>query len=435
MQSKDCGLLICLSLLLLFGRTATAATYHCDPARGGIEGDGSAGKPWRTVQEVIERRLIHFRAADSAAQNPDAPVKPGDTILLRSGWHGVIRIATGFNETPITIAAAPGHAPQVGWVEIAEGSNWIVRGLTVSPSLAPAPLDRVPRTLVILGDRGGDQNSDLIVEDCFVYSVLETDGWTGKDWVEKTSNGIALGRNGRGHVARNNYVLNTRFGIQLSAVECVAEGNIIANFSGDGIRVTRDKQIAQYNVVKNNFVSSRDGDDNHDDGIQVFLFNVGSGTVRDVTLRGNVIVAREQDNLPFPNGLQGIGCFDGPLVNFVVEGNVILVNHFHGVSLYDAQGCMIQDNTCFSRWTGRGRPWIMLGQKKNQAAGNTVRNNLAHSYDFKADTSVRSENNQSITEEVFDQKFSALAKLINAKFGENHPAAKRARFEKLSAQK
>lgn len=99
-----------------------------------------------------------------------------------------------------------------------------------------------------------------------------------------------LGRHGRAHVALNNYILNTRFGINLCAPDCLAEGNVVANFSADGIRVTRD------------------GDDKHDDGIQAFLFNVRTGTLGNVTLRGNIILARETDDLPVPNELQGIGC-------------------------------------------------------------------------------------------------------------------------------
>src|SRR5450759_2127786 len=46
-------------------------------------------------------------------------------------------------------------------------------------------------------------------------SVLDTSAWTAKDWVAKPSSGIWLGRHGKAHVARNNYVLNTRFGINL----------------------------------------------------------------------------------------------------------------------------------------------------------------------------------------------------------------------------
>jgi parallel beta-helix repeat protein len=201
------------------------------------------------------------------------------------------------------------------------------------------------------------------------------------------------------------------------------------------MRATRDGQIVQYNVIKNIFVGARDGDANHDDGIQVFLFNVGTGTVRNVALRGNIILERERDDLPLRNSLQGIGCFDGPLVNFTVEKNVVCTNHYHGISLYDAQGCTIQDNTCFSRWAaGRMRPWVMLGQKKKQAGGNTVRNNLAHSFNFRADAEVKTENNREVTEADFRAKLSELAAFINAKFGPIHPAAKRPRLEQGSCE-
>ena len=404
------------------------AVFYCDPAAGSARGDGSIQRPWRTVEEVLSDGLIQLGDQDGKPVKADAPVRPGDTLLLRSGWHGVIRIPRGYNDRPITIAADKGHAPEVGWVEIGEGSKWVLKGLTVSPSLAPRPLGRVPRNLVTLGERGGQESAELVVEDCFIYSVLDTADWTGKDWVEKPSSGIWLGRHGKGHVARNNYVLNTRFGINLCAPDCLCEGNVVANFSADGIRATRDGQIVQHNVIKNIFVGSQDGDRNHDDGIQVFLFNVGTGTVRNVTIRGNIIIARERDDLPFPNGLQGIGCFDGPLVNFLVEENVVCVNHYHGVTLGDAQGCTIQDNTVFTRWPGRLRPWVMLGQKKNQARGNTVRGNLAHSFSFKADPEVKAENNGEVTAAAFQRELAELAASIDAKFGKLHAAAKRPRL-------
>jgi hypothetical protein len=107
----------------------------------------------------------------------------------------------------------------------------------------------------------------------------------------------------------------------------------------------------------------------------------------------------------------------------------VCVNHYHGVSLYDAQDCTIQDNVCFSRWPERMRPWVMLGQKKKLASGNTVRNNLAHSFGFKADAKVRAENNQLVTEEMFRQRQAELAALIDGKFGKLHPVAKRPRLE------
>ena len=121
-------------VLLLSVATASAATFYCDPIKGSPQGDGSAEHPWRRIEDVLQARLIQLCDQHGKPADPNAPVRPGDTVLLRSGWHGVIRIASGYNDEPITIAADPGHAPQVAWIEIGEGRKWRVRGLTVSPS-------------------------------------------------------------------------------------------------------------------------------------------------------------------------------------------------------------------------------------------------------------------------------------------------------------
>jgi hypothetical protein len=392
--------------------------------------DGSTERPWRTLEEVLAAKRVQLCGPDGKPSNPDAPVRPGDTVLLRSGYHGEIRIASGYNDRFVTLAADKGHAPQAGLVEIGEGRRWIVRGLTVSPSLAPAPPARPPDSLVVLGERGGEESAELVVEDCFVYSVRDASAWTARDWIHKPASGIWLGRYGKGHVARNNYVLNTRFGINLCAPDVLCEGNVVANFSADGIRVTRDGQTVQYNVVKDVYVSDKDGDDNHDDGIQAFLFNKGTGTLRGVTVRGNLIVNHEDPRQPFPNDMQGIGFFDGPLVDFLVEKNVVWTDHWHGVSVYDGQGCRILDNACFAQ-TKRGgaKPWVMLGQKQKLARGNTVKNNMAHSFDFRADASVVQENNVTVKAEAFYQRLAELEAFIGAKFGKIHPVAKLPRLE------
>ena len=68
------------------------------------------------------------------------------------------------------------------------------------------------------------------------------------------------------------------------------------------------------------------------------------------TIRGNILIMREDDAQPWPATMQAIGFFDGPLIGFRVEGNVILTSHWHGVSLYDAQGCNILRNVVYTRW-------------------------------------------------------------------------------------
>ena len=137
-------------LCLFCGLTTNAQTpaqtrepvFYCDPVKGSPDGDGSSTRPWRTIEEVLTAKLIELRDADGTSTNPDAPVKAGATVLLRSGWHGILRVPKGYNDQFITICAEAGHMPQAGRIEIGEGRKWRVKGFTVSPSLAPAPLGR-----------------------------------------------------------------------------------------------------------------------------------------------------------------------------------------------------------------------------------------------------------------------------------------------------
>lgn len=412
------------------GAPRAARVYYCDPVRGKVNWPGTAQQPWGRLDEVVAAGRLELRDREGRILNAGV-VGSGDTILLRSGYHGEIRIGAGFNKEFVTIAAEEGQSPTAGRLEIDGGRRWLVRGLTISTSLAPeAP--STPGHLAMLGERGPADSGELVIENCFLYGVPDSSKWTAEDWIKRAPSGIWLGRHGKGHVARNNFVLNTRFGINLCAEEAVCEGNVVANFSGDGIRVTKDGQRVQHNVVRNAFVGDKDGDANHDDGIQAFLFNKGTGTMRGVSVLENIVVYRDLPGLPWPNAMQGIGFFDGPLIDFKVEGNVVLTNHWHGISLADAQGCRIVGNACFGQ-RAKGDPvrppWIQLGQKQGAAKGNTVTDNLACSYDFAADRDVRSERNRNATADSFYRRFAELEAVIARKYGRVHPVAKRARIE------
>ena len=399
-------------IAILLAAACGAETFYVDPAaKGG--GNGSKGAPWQTLEEV-------------AAGGQMRGVKAGDTMLLRSGLHGRV-VLSGSNTDFITIAAEEGHKPRLSYLEVPSGAKWKFKGLTVSPSFGE-PYDGA---IIKFADSG--ESGEIIVEDCFVYSTLDTSGWTAQQWM-KANSGITMGRYGKGHVLRNNYVLNTRFGINLCAEDSVCEGNVVSHFSGDGIRVTRDGQLVQHNVIRNIYVSDTDGDDNHDDAIQCFLFNKGTGTVRNVTVRENLVIMRENEQQKWPANMQAIGFFDGPLINFLVEGNVINTSHWHGVSLYDAQDCKILNNVAYTQWTGTDlRPWVQLGGKdQGEIKGNTVKDNYAYTFDLKKDKGVVAENNQKVTEEIYTKRKAALLELINEKYGASHPTAgfKRVGLEK-----
>ena len=100
-------------------------THYVDPATGSTSGDGTAQRPWRTVQEVVQAGHLGSR------------IRAGDTVLLRTGYHGELLIDGGSYATPITIAAEPGHTPRLRRVQAARTSGFVLRGLSISPSHAP----------------------------------------------------------------------------------------------------------------------------------------------------------------------------------------------------------------------------------------------------------------------------------------------------------
>ncbi|OVE73721.1 hypothetical protein BVX94_03130 [bacterium B17] len=386
-----------------------AEDYYAIPGKGNTENPGTMSRPWGTLEQAArEGKLSKMRG--------------GDRVLLGSGYHGHVKFL-GDNKTMVVIEPIKGEKPYLGRLTITKGSNWTVRGLTISPSCGGKEYSR---NVVTFAESG--PSHDIVIEDCFVYTTKDTSKWGPKEWMSANS-GILMGRHGENLTLRNNYVLNTRFGISLCASNSICEGNVVSDFSGDGIRITRDGITVQYNVIKNVYVGEEDGDKNHDDAIQCFLFNKGTGTVKDVVVRHNLIVNQEEEGRPYATIFQAIGFFDGPLVNFRVEGNVIGVKHWHGVSLYDAQNCTIINNVIFNPWGGRFTPWIMLGSKQNKAHGNTVTGNYAHKFNFKADQTVKKSDNKEASEKVFLESRRRLIDSINKRFEDRHPVAGRRRLK------
>jgi hypothetical protein len=371
--------------LVLTAGVARGAVFYVDPASGDMANDGSAAHPWSTLEEVFAQGKIETNAPAShpyvlgdplVAKNPGAPVKAGDTIRLRSGYHGRLDVAEYYNADYISIEAEPGQMPTVASVRLRSVSKWIVRGLTISPTFVE-PF--TTGTLLEFANHSWTGPSyDCIVEDCLLYSAWDTSAWTSDDWNQKSCNGISLP--GDHMVARNNLLRNVNFAISVSGDDALVENNTVENFSGDGMRGLGDGDVFQYNVVKNLYhVNS-----NHPDGFQSWSVgadgNVGTGVVTGIVLRGNTFINFEDPDQPFRGNLQGIGCFDGTFADWTVENNVIMTDHWHGITLSGAINCRIVNNTVVDLDTGSpGPPWIMIGDHKNgtPSADCVVRNNLA----------------------------------------------------------
>lgn len=375
--------LAALTLLTLAPSIAAAEDFYVDPERGSPDGDGSAARPWRTLQEVIEANLVETRHwstlpyADGATLEPvnaGAPIGPGDTIWLASGYHGELAITGAYNESPITIAALDGETPQLRRALFRSASNWVLRGVSLSPSFAAT---YEPVTIVDVDDHGySGPSHDIVIERNTIFSVLDISGWSAADWVANACNGIAA--DGEGTRILDNTLTNVRFGISVSGANARVIGNSVRNFSGDGLRGLGDHGLFERNYVANAY----DVDDNHDDGFQSWSIGpggVGTGEVVGVVLRGNVIINYEDPAQPMRSTLQGIGCFDGTFVDWVVENNVIVTDHWHGITLLGARGSRIVNNTVLDPNGERpGPPWISIADHKDgtPSTGCVVRNNL-----------------------------------------------------------
>ncbi|MBN1606902.1 MAG: hypothetical protein JW940_09735 [Polyangiaceae bacterium] len=353
--------------ILLFTMNAKAADYYVDPSVGLPSGDGSQDEPWQTLEAVVEDG--HFTA----------DIRAGDTVWLRSGDHGAFAVSGGDYAPPITVAAEAGETPQLRQVSFNGTNGWIVRGLSISPSYGTSP----SAVDMVLVDK---TSSDVAIEDCRLFSVADASSWDATEWVNSASNGIFI----RGdHIrASRNILTNVRFGISVDGPNALVEYNQIVNFSADGIRGLGDNGVYQYNLVKNVYVDGDSGDDNHDDGFQSWSVGPdgpGTGVVRGVVLRGNVFVNREDPAQKLTNSMQGIGCFDGLFDDWVVENNVVVTDHWHGISFYGMRDSRVVNNTVIDvNDVSPGPPWIMVTAHKDGTPSENVlvRNNLATDFDL-----------------------------------------------------
>ena len=137
-----------LGLLLCLAAPAGATDFYVDPVSGSDGGDGSAAHPWRTLQAVVEAHLVETRNWESLPYQPGkqlvtvnagAPVKAGDTLWLRTGYHGAVVISGAYNALPITVAAQSGHTPRLASLLVRSAQNWILQGPLDQPVPRAAP--------------------------------------------------------------------------------------------------------------------------------------------------------------------------------------------------------------------------------------------------------------------------------------------------------
>lgn len=364
--------LVTLAVVILAGaRDATAArTFYCDPAAGNTATeDGSSQNPWGTLQSVFAAGKIQRRQyAAEGVTNPEAPVAQGDTLILRSGYHGCIDYDGWWNlDGAITVRAEDGATPTLGYWDMRGAAHWTLSGLTFQMNLygSKGPIVRFI-------EYGGNAH-DIVIENCAVRSAptQATANWAASDWVTNAQDGIECRADNS--IVRKNTVEVVSFGILAGGNNTRVEHNIVNLFRRDGLRYDGpgDGMIWQYNRVTN----SKNVDGNHDDGMQVYA---AGRTVRNMVIRGNVFISWTEPDMPHAGSFQGIFCGGGDYRGWTVENNLIVNGHANGIRISSPIDCTIVNNTLVQVDGGLHAPNIYMDSEGTQ--NTVVRNNIASGF-------------------------------------------------------
>lgn len=296
-------------------------------------------------------------------------IRSGDMVRLRRSHYGSLKIKGMRFDAQVLLMAEPGHEANFDSIEIEHSSNVSLRGLRITSngSIPPgSPLVRVDKDSV-----------DIVLDELLVQSTPNVERWTDEDWRKSARHGIASF--GRNIVIKNSLLRNVRHGITTAGDNSRVLDNRIVNFSGDGIRGLGNDSVYSRNSIRNCY----DVDDNHDDGFQSWSLGddkkPGKGVVRNVVLRGNLILNYTDPNQPFRCSLQGIGLFDGLYENWIIEDNTVVVDHWHGITVMGGRNVRVSHNTVIDRDPSSAiAPWVAVTRHKDGTppSGSVISNNV-----------------------------------------------------------
>lgn len=279
----------------------------------------------------------------------------GDRIILGDGRHGSLSVTDMAFDPPVTLTARPGARPVLDQVVFLKAAGWVVDGVTVMP---PSDAGQGGSLVKVVESR------DIVLDRMEVASAENARGWSAATWRERARSGIFL--TGRDITVRRSRLGIVRHGIASRAEGARIEDNVIELFSGYGIRALGDGSA----YVGNTIDTCVDVDGNHDDGFQSWSTGPdgtpGGGVVRGVLVEGNVILNGDH---PLTCNLQGIGLFDGFFEDWTIRGNVVAVNHWHGITVMGGRRVRVEGNVVVDSEPGEpGAPWITVTAHKDGRA-------------------------------------------------------------------
>lgn len=356
--------------------------FYIDPVRGSMENDGSAERPWSTLAEVLNptRRLIATRAypkyppgAETLQPiNPQAPVKPGDTLVLLSGDHGDVNLQQMMNSGFIAVVGPANNTAVIRTLKITASSHWHFKNLKFEGLRKETTWPMSGLVELKTNDYFGATDSFVFESNVFT-SQDDVSAWSNADWVKKPYDyAFVMSDRVQCTTIQNNHFYNIRNAIAVGGDNTVIEDNLIEHFGNDGIDIAASNLIIRHNTIRDGHHTPEES--MHADGIQGWTLH--GATNKNVTIDGNTIINLEMNE---NNYLQGISIFDGLWNGLRVTNNVVVTNTWHGIALYGVENAEVVNNTVPPARPGKFMTWIAVrAAKTKQPSSNVViRNNIA----------------------------------------------------------
>lgn len=276
-------------------------------------------------------RTVATDAADLQAKL--AAAVDGDTIGLKGEFGDVV--INNVNKSVRIVGEALDQA-HFDKLRTAKSSGLTFENFTVYPRQMPVQVPKVKSFAVQV-----DSGSDLTFDGLLIRGREDSDAfenWTFQDWTDWRMGGVWT----RGARCR---ILNTRAigvqgGMSIAGVGSEIRNSRVEGFSDDGMRIN-----ASDCGIYDSWISDRVKiNEDHPDGIQIFG---PAGTVlRNAVVSGVTIRdrARAIGNALWTY-LQGIGLFNGPYENILIESVDAQVSSYHGITVGNVDGLVIRNNT------------------------------------------------------------------------------------------
>ncbi len=332
-----------LIVLLMAGTAMGAATYYLDPIAGSNGNNGlSEETAWPDANSTT-----------GAGDNPGwfNNGSNGDVYKLMTGFHGGFLAKTLDGRT---FEALAGHSPTVSNIRMANETNCTIRGLVISPSLdTPSKVTVGNKKRGIIDLVSGD-SSNLLVDDCTIYTVPDhnvwaIDGWNlSTDWSNLAWNGVRENTVSHNAEITDSSIYNVVYCVTLrtgTEVRTIS-GNRFEYFHADGLTI--GGPTGNLTITNNSFLNCAnvDSDGTHSDGIQ---FGDDSH-VFDVTVSNNYFDSYTVDSTLDPNIHEAMQCIfhaTGDFNDSLIANNVILTISVHAISCQNSDNLDIINNTLY----------------------------------------------------------------------------------------